>query len=41
MTITQNTWFSEFHDITSCEINGRPCAKVIRIKTSVQVVEYY
>jgi len=28
---------SEFHGITSCEITGRPCEKVIRINTSVVV----
>jgi len=31
MTITQNTRFSEFHGITSCEINGRPCEKVLQL----------
>jgi len=36
MTITQNPWFSEFHDIISCEINDRPCEKVIRIETSAK-----
>ena len=44
MTIRQNTWFSEFHGITSCEINGRPCENPATLLSSsllLQIVEWY